>query len=75
MRNLHIHIYGYNNEHDVMFTRSSRIHREIVVIHAIVSKRSAPFTLKHNPGVIRLKQVCSAFKRLCFLHTLESCKR
>ncbi len=55
MRNLHIHIYGCNNEHDVMFTRSSRIHREIVVIHAIVSKRSAPFTLKHNPGVIRLK--------------------
>ncbi len=37
MGNLPVHIYGYNNEHDVIVTRSSRIHRVNVDSHAKVS--------------------------------------
>ncbi len=50
----------------LLFTQSSRIRRENVGSHAIVFKSFGPFTLKHNPGVLKLKRVCSAFKSLCF---------
>ncbi len=48
MGNLPVHIYGYNNEHDVIVTRSSRIRRVNVDSHAIVFKSLyfGPFTLK-----------------------------
>ncbi len=64
MGNLPVHFYGYNNEHDVIVTRSSRIHRENVGSHAIVFKslRFGPFTLKCYPGVFKLKRGLQRFQ-------------
>ncbi len=66
MGNLPIHIYGYNNEHDVIVTRSSRICRANVGSHAIVFKslRFGPFTLKRNPGVFKLKRGLQHFSKV-----------
>ncbi len=57
MGNLPIHIYGYNNEHDVIVYTSN------VGSHAIVFKslRFGPFTLKHNPRVFKLKHGLQRF--------------
>ncbi len=54
MGNLAIHIYGYNNEHDgIVYTVVKDTN--VVLHHIFKSLRSAPFTLKHNPGVYRTR--------------------
>ncbi len=68
MGNLSTHIYGFNNEYDVIFIRSSRIHRANVGSHAIIFKSLwfGPFTLKCNPGVFKLKRELQRFKKSQF---------
>ncbi len=54
MGTLAIHIYGYNNEHDgIVYTVVKDTN--VVLHHIFKSLRSAPFTLKHNPGVYRTR--------------------
>ncbi len=55
MGNLPIHIYGYSNEHDV-------------IVYTVVFKslRFGPFTLKHNPGVFKLKRGLQHFQKSPF---------
>ncbi len=53
--NLPIHIYGYNKEHDVIvYTVVKDTQSEYTIVFK--SLRFALFTLKHNPGVFKLKQ-------------------
>ncbi len=52
----------------LLFTQSSRICRANVGSHAVVFKslRFGPFTLKHNPGVFKLKQGLKRFQKSQF---------
>ncbi len=52
----------------LLFTQSSRICSENVGSHAIVFKslRFAPFTLKRNPGVFKLKRGLQRFQKSPF---------
>ncbi len=57
MGNLPIHIYGYNNEHDVIvYTVECG-----QPCHCFQKSAFCPFTLKHNPGVFKLKQGLQRF--------------
>ncbi len=52
----------------LLFTRSSRIRSANVGSHAIIFKslRFAPFTLKRNPGVFKLKRGLQCFQKSQF---------
>ncbi len=59
MGNLPIHIYGYNNEHDV-------------IVYTVVKdtqsecgqpRHFGPFTLKRNPEVFKLKRGLQRFQK------------
>ncbi len=56
MGNLPIHIYGYNNEHDV-------------IVYTVVKEKVSvfgPFTLKLNPVVFKLKRGLQRFQKSPF---------
>ncbi len=68
MLGLPIHIYGYNNEHDVIvYTVVKDTQRECGRPHIIFkSLRFGPFTLKRNPGVFKVKRGLQRFRKSLF---------
>ncbi len=64
------HIYGYNNEHDVIVYT---VVKDTQSSHAIVFKslRFGPFTLKRNPEVFQIKRGLQRFQKSLF-STLEN---
>ncbi len=68
MGNLSIHIYGYNNEHDVIVYAVVKDGSVNVGSHAIIFKslHFGPFTLKCNPGVFKLKWGLQRFQKSLF---------
>ncbi len=68
MGNLPIHIYGYNNEHDVivyMAVKDTQIECG-QPRHRFQKSPFGPFTLKRNPGVFKLKQGPQRFQKFPF---------
>ncbi len=68
MRNLPIHIYGYNNELDVIaYTVVKDMQSECgQPCHRAKSLRFGPFTLKRNPRVFKLKRGLQRFQKSPF---------
>ncbi len=64
---LPVHIYRYNNEHDVIDYTVVK-DTQSVGSHAIVFKslRFGPFTLKRNPGVFKLNRGLQRFQKSQF---------
>ncbi len=65
MGNLPIHIYGYNNEHDVIvYTVVKDTQCECGQLrHHFQKSPFWSFTLKHNPGVFKLKRGLQCFQK------------
>ncbi len=77
MRNLHIHIYGYNNEHDVMvYTVIKDTQRDCGHPRHRFQTLWSVYT-ETQPWSYQTKTGLQCFQTSLFstLHTLESCKR
>ncbi len=59
MGNLPVHIYGYNNEHDVIVYTVVQMWAAMLSFSKVCF---SPFTLKRNPGVFKLKQGLQHFQ-------------
>ncbi len=69
MGNLPVHIYRYNNEHDVIvYTVIKDTQCECgQPRHCFQILRFGPFTLKRNPRVFKLKRGLQHFQKCPFL--------